>query len=788
MNTKTTEVNGGIAKANAQYRSGNYHDALSGYEQVTTRPGWAKLVHANIALCRKRLDSPIKLSVIVPVFNTGQYLEQCLRSILNQTEASLEVIVINDGSSDNSLAIIQRSMKQDKRVVLINNNKPSGNPGTPRNQGIAIANGKYLGFVDSDDWIDTDYYERLLAVIEKEDLDIAFATGYTNHLNGESNAVTYDAQHFSAAESELRGYHESFMIWDKIYRTSSIKSKVIKLGETKAAVDVPFIFKSYYLLKKAGFADTKGYHYRRESASSVTVNFRKSSNCDFEIQAYTDVENWCRDTNVTVQYQNLVKYRKVSSYIYTLSVISQDEFHAFFKKIQPDLKAIEGDLIAGISRQLRRWQVFKKFQAITTGDANSYLKTYRNDFQKYPTTVIGKPDNGGAFKPSPVLPTFNLDGVKRGVLFFPDWSRSNPYQMLFYTSLGQNYDIRVRGYKAEHFLKEVLDDNKEDFGFIHLHWLNSLMDVSREDGADDTLSQLRYAKSLGYKIIYTAHNILSHESNYKERELRFRKKIATLFDHVIVHGEFAKQRVINEIEVNEGIVHIMPHGTYRGHYPNQVSREQARKKFGIGQEKFVFLFFGQIRGYKGVDALLDAYKKIRLNRKDIVLLIAGKVLDKESESLIHYYASADSSILVNLGFIKDCDVQYYFNAADLMMLPYKRVLTSGAALLSVAFERALIAPRTGVIPELIQDGKQGYLFSDFDEMLALMEREVNEQRLSAISWVEKFEFSNLNAKLSWPLLTAHPAFSRIFSAFPKAENDVISLRSVASNLPRVSYG
>lgn len=762
MNTRITEVSESIAKANAHYRSGNFQDALAVYEQLSTRPEWAKLVWANIALCRKRLDLPIKLSVVVPVFNTGRYLEQCLRSILNQTEASLEVIVINDGSSDDSLDIIQRTMVEDKRVVLINNNKASGNPGSPRNQGIAIANGKYLGFVDSDDWIDADYYERLLGVIEKDDLDMAFASGYTNHLNGESKAVAYDQRHFGGAASELHGYHESFMIWDKVYRTSLIKSHSIELGNTKAAVDVPFIFKSYYLLKKVGFADTKGYHYRRESASSVTVNFRKSSNCDFEIQAYKDVESWCRDARVTVQYENLVKYRKVSSYIYTLSVISSNEFHAFFDKVQPDLKAIESDLIAGISRQLKRWQVFKKFQAITTGDADSYIKTYRDDFPKIPPAIIVKPGNRGTFKSTPVLPTFNLDGAKRGILFFPDWSRSNPYQKLFYASLVQNYGIRVKGYKQEQFVKQVLDENREGFAYIHLHWLHALMNVNREDGADDLLANLKHAKNLGYRIVYTAHNILSHDGEFLDRELRFRRKIAAYFDHVLVHGELAKRRVIDEIGVDPGKIHVMPHGTYQGYYPNHVTREAARQKLGIGHDKFVFQFFGHIKGYKGVDALLDAYKKIRSKRNDVVLLIAGRVSDKESESKILAYAKADASVLLNLGFVTDEDVQHYFNAADIVMLPYKRILTSGAALLSVTFERPIIAPRSGLIPELIENGKQGYLFEDYGDMLALMEQAVDQQRQDAKAWRDKFEFAELNAKLRWPLLTAHPAFRRIF--------------------------
>lgn len=778
MNKNTTELTDGIVKANALYRSGNYQEALSIYEQVASRPGWARLVSANVALCRKRLELPIKLSVVVPVFNSGKYLKKCLQSILKQVEVSLEVIVINDGSSDDSLDIIRQTMQQDKRIVLINNNKPSGNPGTPRNQGIAIAKGEYLGFVDSDDWIDPDYFACLVEAIEADSLDIAFAAGYTNHHNDESKIVSYNALHFNGADEELYGYHESFMIWDKVYRTSLIKSQSIKLGETKAAVDVPFIFKAYYLMKKAGFADTKGYHYRRESESSVTVNFRKSSNCDFEIQAYKDVEEWCRDAGVTAQYNNLVNYRKVSSYIYTLSVIAPNEFHTFFVKIKPELTAIDGDLIAKISKKLKRPLIFEKFKAITTGDADAYLKAYRSDLPKAVPTVSAKSaDDGkkGSVKPvrSP-LPTFKIEGTKMGVLFFPDWSPFNPYQKLFYASLAQNFNVRIKGYQPGFLSKKLLDENKKEFSYLHLQWLHALMDVSREDGADNILSTLEHAKKLGYKTIYTAHNILSHDSIFHERELTFRRKIVPYFDHVLVHGELARQRIIDEIGGGDrNKIHVMPHGTYQGYYPDYVTRETARQKLGIAENKFVFLFFGNIKGYKGINALLDAYRKIRSKRDDVVLVIAGRVFDTESKSKIDDYASLDPSVLFNPGFIEDSDVQYYFNSADLVVLPYTRILTSGAALLSVAFNRPVIAPRSGLIPELIEDGKQGVLFDDYDDMLALMERAVVQQRKNTKAWADSFNFSDLNDKLRWPLLTAHPAFSQIFSDRPRTEDYVV---------------
>jgi len=201
-----------------------------------------------------------------------------------------------------------------------------------------------------------------------------------------------------------------------------------------------------------------------------------------------------------------------------------------------------------------------------------------------------------------------------------------------------------------------------------------------------------------------------------------------------------------------------------------VTQEAARLKLGIPKNKFVFLFFGNVKGYKGIDSLLEAYSKLRSLRNDIVLVIAGRMFDKVSASKISDYAKVDPSILLKKGFIEERDVQYYFNAANLMVLPYKRILTSGAAMLGITFECPVLAPRSGLIPELIQDGQQGYLFDDYAEMLKLMKLSVEQYCNDAKAWSSSFNFSDLNSRLRWPILTAHSAFSQIFSAKPRTQD------------------
>ena len=113
-----------------------------------------------------------KISVIISVYNTANYIKKCLDSILNQTYKNLEIILIEDGSTDNSVEILKKYEKKDSRIVLIINEKNMGLAAS-RNKGLARATGDYIGFIDSDDYIPLNYYETLIKAIEKEHADVA---------------------------------------------------------------------------------------------------------------------------------------------------------------------------------------------------------------------------------------------------------------------------------------------------------------------------------------------------------------------------------------------------------------------------------------------------------------------------------------------------------------------------------------------------------------------------------------------------------------------------------------
>ena len=110
------------------------------------------------------------ISVIVPVYNVRKYIEKCIYSIINQTYKNLEIIIIDDGSTDGSETLCDKFKDKDQRVIVLHQ-KNSGQS-RARNKGLEIASGEYIGFVDADDWIDNDFFEKLIEKSEKEDLDM----------------------------------------------------------------------------------------------------------------------------------------------------------------------------------------------------------------------------------------------------------------------------------------------------------------------------------------------------------------------------------------------------------------------------------------------------------------------------------------------------------------------------------------------------------------------------------------------------------------------------------------
>ena len=116
----------------------------------------------------------VKISIIVPVYNTAKYLDKCIQTLIKQTLEDIEIIFIDDGSEDGSAEILKNYAKNDKRISILNQNHKR--QGAARNYGLSIAQGEYIGFVDADDWVELDMFEKLYYPAKETDSDIVMCS------------------------------------------------------------------------------------------------------------------------------------------------------------------------------------------------------------------------------------------------------------------------------------------------------------------------------------------------------------------------------------------------------------------------------------------------------------------------------------------------------------------------------------------------------------------------------------------------------------------------------------
>lgn len=337
-----------------------------------THPYMSKFAsRAPIKAKIERYGMAPKLSVIVPVHNGAEYLEHCLDSLRGQSWSDVEILAIDDGSTDTSLAILKKYASMDRRIHIIRNSRASGNPGTPRNQAIMLANGRYIGFLDCDDWIEPEFFERLLDCAEGN--DIVWASGYYDHRGDEWEWVI---RKLPDNTDELNKYHPSEVIWDKIYATDFLKRNRILLGTAKASVDIPFVCKAIYYARSISCLEYGGYHYRRGVANS-TISLRASSNCDFVIDTYRKLLAWAAAENVSRQYHDLMDLKMARNLCYTLEVIPERFFSNFYNEARSLFAETDEAAFASLCEKLGDVKLLGRYQLLLSAKPEDYAATYR---------------------------------------------------------------------------------------------------------------------------------------------------------------------------------------------------------------------------------------------------------------------------------------------------------------------------------------------------------------------------------------------------------------------------
>lgn len=244
-----------------------------------------------------------KLSIIVPVYNVEKYLPKCLESLIKQTLNDIEIICVNDGSMDNSLAILKEFASKDSRIRIIDNQHQG--VAKTRNTGIEQSTGEYIGFVDSDDYIDIDFFEKLYNSATKSNSDIAIASilkhkNFFNIYNAkytkEETAITIQDK-IKLCEDKK---HFFFYAWNKIYHSGFIKENNIKFSEGQIYEDVMFAIKALYYSNKIISVYGTKYHYI-EHENSLTKYKDKTGEKEHDlIKAYSELQEFCNSKNIEI--------------------------------------------------------------------------------------------------------------------------------------------------------------------------------------------------------------------------------------------------------------------------------------------------------------------------------------------------------------------------------------------------------------------------------------------------------------------------------------------------------
>lgn len=214
------------------------------------------------------VDNP-KVSVIVPVYKVEPYLRQCLDSIVNQTYQNLEIILVEDGSPDNCGAICDEYVAKDKRIQVIH--KENGGVSSARNAGLAAATGEYIGWVDSDDWIEADMFEYLLKGADKFGADIAVCGRYEvckgkKKLRGWGETMCLDR--LEGLKLLLQNDLMQNFLWDKLWRQELFQG--IAFPEGKTFEDIAVMYRLFERAEKVVCLPDAKYNYFQRSGSIVS--------------------------------------------------------------------------------------------------------------------------------------------------------------------------------------------------------------------------------------------------------------------------------------------------------------------------------------------------------------------------------------------------------------------------------------------------------------------------------------------------------------------------------------
>ncbi len=367
---------------------------------------------------QNKIDYTPKVSVIIPVYNVEKYLKQCLDSVLGQTLQEIEVICVDDGSTDSSMEILKDYAKQDNRVTILS--QKNMHAGVARNAGLAVARGEYLSFLDSDDWFEIDMLNQMYAKAKKDKSDIVVCE--YNCFDAQENRFTYKykIKHKYLRKSPFKPCHFTNSLygsinpaaWTKIFRRELFLEKGLRFEGMTSCNDITCVWVALSLANTISIINKPFVNYRVNTTTNISANRGKNIRClfvaiskiEFLLKQY-DVYDMFKDAlykqlkrNISYEFMHALPQDIIDDVKTAKKVLSNEVFNRLF---EPEISIIipvynvEKYLKQCLDSVLKQRKVNLEVICIDDGSTDNSWTILQKYASKDPRVKIFKQQNKG---------------------------------------------------------------------------------------------------------------------------------------------------------------------------------------------------------------------------------------------------------------------------------------------------------------------------------------------------------------------------------------------------------
>ena len=326
----------------------------------------------------------IKVSVIVPVYNVKKYLPQCLDSIINQTLKDIEIICVNDGSTDGSDKVLEEYAKKDSRIKVVN--RPNGGLSAARNTGMPYATGKYIGFVDSDDYIEPTMYEWMYGNAEWYQSQMVICAV---HKIDDSTGIVFDDDPYytlgyfpkelnnrTFTHYDTKEFFQDFcvMAWNKLYLRSFLEEKQARFPDGYIFEDGPFFTDIYFDMERVSIVRDFLYYYRVNRANSIVCKGDKNFTDIFYV-----VSKMLDNMRKTPYFDEIKMYflrKKFKDMRYRYQVIKDKYKRTYYKKWREFWLGIDDETLQPEQFKERYPYTYRNIKLVKDNSFFSYQKEF----------------------------------------------------------------------------------------------------------------------------------------------------------------------------------------------------------------------------------------------------------------------------------------------------------------------------------------------------------------------------------------------------------------------------